>query len=75
MYLFENMIDMALPEGIKWPTEKHRQVAIRLFISNPRVSKLNELQSGIMNIIRIPKSQIKQIASSAESDSENSAGQ
>ena len=61
MYLFENMIDMVLPEGITWPTEKHRQVAIRLLLSNPRVSKLNDLQLGVMHIIKIPKSQITQI--------------
>jgi hypothetical protein len=61
MYLFEDMVDMALPKGIKWPTEYHRKVAINLLIANPSVTTLNAIQNGVLNVLSISKGQIDSI--------------
>ena len=61
MYSFQSMVDMALPEGLKWPTEKHRQLAIRLLIANPRIIKLEDLQKGVIHITQISSQQLSQI--------------
>ena len=61
MYLFDNMVDMALPEGMDWPSEQHRQVAIRMLIANPYISTLPDIKNGVMSVLRIPPSQIEEI--------------
>ena len=61
MYLFEYMIDMAIPKGMEWPSEEHRQVAIRLLIANPEITTLTAMQNGVMSVMRIPPHQIKEI--------------
>ncbi len=61
MYLFEDMVDMALPKDIKWPTKYHRKVAINLLIANPSVTTLNAIQNGVLNVLSISKGQIESI--------------
>ena len=61
MYLFEDMVDMALPEGERWPTEHHRQVAIRLLIANPDINTYRAIKNGVLSILSIPVTQIQEI--------------
>jgi len=61
MYLSDYMVDMVLPKGMKWPSEDHRQVAIRLLIANPEITTLTAMQNGVMSVMRIPPHQIKEI--------------
>jgi len=61
MYLFESMVDMALPKGMEWPSEEHRLVAIRLLIANPEITTLTSIKNGVMSVMRIPLHEVKEI--------------
>jgi hypothetical protein len=61
MYLFPEMIDSGLPKGAEWPTDYHRQVAIKLLIANPEVTNMYLLQTGVTNILNVPQDKIKEL--------------
>lgn len=61
MYLIPDMIDMGLPEGAKWPTPAHRQVAINLFIQNPAIKGMDMLCEGVAKVLKIPNGKIKKV--------------
>lgn len=54
MYLFDDMVDMGLPDGVRWPSEMHRMAAQNLLIANPSIENMDDLKKGVLNIINIP---------------------
>lgn len=59
MYLLEDMIEMGLKRGQKWPTKAHRQVACNLVLGNPLVRTRDELTEIVQRVRKIPKAKIK----------------
>ena len=55
------MVDMGLPEGMEWPSELHKKLAINLLICNPEISSMDLLQSGVINILNIPAEKIQNL--------------
>jgi hypothetical protein len=64
MYLMEEMIDMGLQDGQKWPTPAHREVACSLALFNPIVTNRGTLTEIVQKVRKIPKSRIKEVSKS-----------
>jgi len=54
MYILDDMVDMGLPDGVRWPSEMHRMAAQNILIANPEISNMDDLKKGVLNIINIP---------------------
>src|ERR1700723_3589938 len=61
MYLIEDMIDMGLKAGQKWPSAAHRKVASTLVIGNPLIRTRDALTEIVQKVCKIPKTKIKKV--------------
>lgn len=61
MYMLEDMIDMGLKRGQKWPTDTHRVVACNLALCNPLVRNRDTLTEIVQKVRKIPKSKIETV--------------
>ena len=61
MYIYEDMVDMGLPNGVSWPTEAHRIVAQNILLNNSQIDDLDKLKQGVINVLNIPTTKIKTI--------------
>ena len=61
MYMLEEMIDLGLEDGQKWPSPAHRIVAANLALCNPQVTSRDTLTSIVQKVRKIPKSKIKTV--------------
>ena len=61
MYLIDAMLDKALPDGEKWPSETHREVAATVLLCNPQVRTMDGLECGVEAVLRIPEKRIKTV--------------
>lgn len=61
MYIYGDIIDKGLPDGVSWPTPTHRTVAQNLLIFNPAIRSLHDLKNGVVNILNIPEEKIETI--------------
>ena len=61
MYIFEELIDLGLEEGQKWPSDAHRKVAAHLGLQNPRVTNKDALTKICQKVIAIPEDRIKSV--------------
>lgn len=59
MYLFEDMIDLGLKDGQKFPTKSHRDVAIALCIGNRSIKSRDDLREVVQNIIKMSKKDVE----------------
>jgi hypothetical protein len=59
MYMLEDMIDMGLKKGQKWPSPAHRTVACNLALCNPLVKNRDTLTEIVQKVRAIPKTEIK----------------
>ena len=59
MYAFEDMIEIGMPKNKKWKSAIHREVAIKVCITNPRVHTATCLAENVRIINKIPNSKIK----------------
>ena len=60
--MLNDMIEIGLPEGEKWPTEiAYKKVAQNILIGNPHINSINAFQTGVKNILKIPLDKIKTI--------------
>ena len=62
MYIYGDMIDKGLPDGVSWPTPTHRTVAQNLLMFNPAIRNMRDLQNGVVNILNIPEEKIETIS-------------
>lgn len=61
MYMLEDMIEMGLKKGQKWPTDMHRVVACNLALCNPHVTTRDALTEIVQKVRKIPKSEIETV--------------
>lgn len=61
MYVFENMIEIGMGKGKKWPSGAHKKVAINALLCNPRITSAEILKRNIEIINKIPKERIKKV--------------
>lgn len=61
MYMLDEMIEMGLEEGQKWPSPAHREVACNLALCNPMVTNRSTLTDIVQKVRKIPKSKIKTV--------------
>jgi hypothetical protein len=59
MYLIDDMIEMGLKDGQKWPTKAHRNVAINLALGNPLICTRDALTGVVQKVCAIPEKDIK----------------
>lgn len=59
MYMLDDMIDMGLLSGQKWPSPAHRTVACNLALCNPMVKNRDTLTDIVQKVRNIPKTEIK----------------
>lgn len=62
MYMLDDMIDMGLKDGQKWPTPAHREVACNLALCNPAVKTRDTLTAIVQKVRKIPKSKIETVS-------------
>jgi S-adenosylmethionine/arginine decarboxylase-like enzyme len=61
MYMIDDMIDMGLEDGQKWPTKAHRAVAQNLALCNPMITTRDALTEIVQKVCSIPKTEIKKV--------------
>jgi hypothetical protein len=61
MYMLDDMIDMGLKDGQKWPSKAHREVAAALAICNSAITTRDALTNVVQKVCLIPKSKIKTV--------------
>lgn len=61
MYMLDDMIDMGLKEGQKWPSKAHREVAAALAICNSAITTRDDLTNVVQKVCAIPKARIKKV--------------
>jgi len=62
MYMLDDMTDMGLKRGQKWPTHEHREVACNLALCNPVVRNRDTLTAIVQKVLKIPKTKIKTVS-------------
>jgi len=61
MYLVENMIELGLLEGQKFPTKAHKKVAQAIALCNPNVRNRDTLTDIVQAVLKVPTAKIKTI--------------
>lgn len=61
MYMLEDMIEMGLLKGQKWPTPQHRVIACNLALCNPMVRTRDDLTAIVQKVRKIPKAKVKTV--------------
>lgn len=61
MYLLDDMIEMGLKKGQKWPSPEHRLIACNVALCNPMVKDRGTLIEIVQKIRDIPQDKIKTV--------------
>ena len=58
MYIFDEMIELGLPEGEEWPSKLHKKLAMNVLLCNPDITTRDSLIEGVKIILKIPEEEI-----------------
>jgi hypothetical protein len=59
--MLDDMIDLGLKDGQKWPSKAHREVAAALAICNSSITDRGTLTDVVQKVCTVPKSRIKTV--------------